>query len=197
MSMSAAPTTVNAKPAQSSSPSVAPSFNQTTSSEPTSPQPISNFPTVAPSMNDSQPSMAPSLTNDGELTFECTDNGTIRLGNSSDYNTTAIFIFVGYLVESTTYSADDFLEELEDALLETAVNASLGCGNNDGRRGRFLNEGSRKLLLSHSVIIGRYSIMTRINRIVYIHTTDLFRFMNYRFDFLRTHLERSKILSCH
>ena len=161
MSMSEAPTPVNAKPAQSSSPSVAPSFNQATSSEPSSPQPSSNFPTVAPSMNVSQPSMAPSLTNDGELTFECTDSGSIRLGNSSDYNTTAIFIFVGYLVESTTYSADDFLEELEDALLETAVNASLGCGNNDGRRGRFLNEGSRKLLLSHSVIIGRYTILTK------------------------------------
>ena len=87
---------------------------------------------------------------------ECTTNDHVTLGDSDDVNTTAIFLFVGYLVESSSSSTDDFLEELEDTLLETAVTAALGCSDHEERRNRVLQERSRKLLLTQSIIVGKF-----------------------------------------
>ena len=77
------------------------------------------------------------------------------MGEASDSGTTAIFLTTGYKAESTSNSTDDFVEELERQLLETAVLAALGCDSDELRRDRFLLQSSRHLV-KETVIVGTY-----------------------------------------
>lgn len=74
--------------------------------------------------------------------FDCSAFGGLSLGLATDEGATEIFLAVGYRAESTSNSTDDFEEELERQLLETAVLAALG-GCDDGFRAR------RQVLESH------------------------------------------------
>jgi hypothetical protein len=91
-----------------------------------------------------------------ELAFDCVNNGTIRLGEANDANTTGVFLFVGYSVQSSTVSTDGFIDELEHQLLLTAVSAALGCHGKNRRSNRALHE-SRKLLMK-SIVVGKHMI---------------------------------------
>jgi hypothetical protein len=73
--------------------------------------------------------LTPAPTTDDEKIVECPDNG-LGLGTASDQRTTPIFLAVGYQAESTSSSVDDFVTELENELMSTAVSAIFGCKTN-------------------------------------------------------------------
>jgi hypothetical protein len=76
-----------------------------------------------------KPSSTPVPTTEGEKVAECPDNGLV-LGTASSDQTTPIFLAVGYQAESTGSSVDDFVVELENELMSTAVSAIVGCDTN-------------------------------------------------------------------
>jgi hypothetical protein len=142
---------------------------------------ISNFPTAAvdtldpPTVADNNPStatVAPTAPPGPPLpVFDCSDNnGGLSLGFDTDSDATEIFLVVGYRAESTSNSTEDFEEELERQLLETAVLAALGgCNADNGgdgnlrtrRRGRELLETEwttrrqRHLMMVNSLTVGK------------------------------------------
>ena len=99
-----------------------------TSSVSSRPPSTGSTPPVAPTVSE-QPSLTPVPTTEDEKIVECPDNG-LGLGSASDQRTTPIFLAVGYQAESTSSSVDDFVTELENELMSTAVSAIVGCKTN-------------------------------------------------------------------
>ncbi|CAJ1961887.1 unnamed protein product [Cylindrotheca closterium] len=168
---------------QSPSSSGMPSGRPSESSAPTT----SAAPTLIPTILD--PSLvetfAPSSQSQTTPTvaFDCLDNDILSLGDASDVNTTLINLFVGYHVESSSNSTDDYLAELEQSLLLTAVAAALGCNRPDLRR-RNLMEARNRNLLKQSTIIDSVPCNTTVDGAVSCTTieTDLVFFLKGEVD---------------
>eukprot|EP00539_Tryblionella_compressa_P005765 CAMPEP_0178770650 /NCGR_PEP_ID=MMETSP0744-20121128/21516_1 /TAXON_ID=913974 /ORGANISM="Nitzschia punctata, Strain CCMP561" /LENGTH=377 /DNA_ID=CAMNT_0020427063 /DNA_START=90 /DNA_END=1223 /DNA_ORIENTATION=- len=97
-------------------------------SEPTSPttgEPTESF---EPSVS-ADPTTSPVVTDDEG---ECLGNG-LSLVSASDADSTPLFLAVGYQAESTSSTIERFVNELEDALIDTAIVAMLGCATETSR----------------------------------------------------------------
>ena len=77
----------------------------------------------------------PSISNPPTSEFlpisNCSSTSKIRLGDENDNSTTSVPLEMGYIAESDT-SADEFVTELEEALIATAVFAIFGCSPDIG-----------------------------------------------------------------
>jgi hypothetical protein len=129
-------------------PSLAPSqgVSDATTDTPTGGTPTDIVsPSASPVFGTSTPTATPQV-------FDCNASG-LSLGSATDASTTGVFMTVGYQAESTSLSTDDFVDELERQLLETAVMAALGC-ENDAMRRR-LRQSTRHLVMD-TVEVGTY-----------------------------------------
>jgi hypothetical protein len=129
-------------------PSLAPSqgVSDATTDTPTGGAPTDTAsPSASPVSGTSTPTATPQV-------FDCNASG-LSLGSATDASTTGVFMTVGYRAESTSISTDDFVDELERQLLETAVMAALGCENDAVRRR--LRQSIRHLVMD-TVEIGTY-----------------------------------------
>lgn len=134
-------------------------------------------PSVAPARYSDFPSIgiktpAPTLLDDnstgvptrGLLAFDCDENGGVSLASVDDHDVTLIFLLVGYQAESSSNSTSDYEDALEQALLETAVLATLdGCNGtvSDRRRALETDEDARQArrhLVIETVPVGKLEI---------------------------------------
>jgi hypothetical protein len=98
--------------------------------------------------------------------FECSTATGIGLAEKTD-ESASLSLLVGYIVESTSTSTNDFEEALEEQFLMTAVEAAIGCTNSFGGT-RAQNLPIRSLasavgtqspfkLLAHTTKVGTYA----------------------------------------
>lgn len=87
-----------------------------------------NEPSLSPESAPATPvSDPPTNTGGGASDNNCPDNG-LALGVGSDNSTTPVFLAVGYRVESTsTTGSGAFANQLQEELIDTAIEAVLGC----------------------------------------------------------------------
>ena len=139
-------------------PSPSPSFAPTGRSD----IPSTIFDTPAPSLLDDNSTGVPTP---GLLAFECDENGGVSLAGVDDEDVTLIFLLIGYQAESTSNSTSDYMDELEQALLETAVFATLnGCDGTLGSRRQALESDedarqARRHLVMETVTVGKRDII--------------------------------------
>jgi len=116
-----------------------PTSEPTVSYEPSISSYPSGNPSVAPTTGEPTESFEPSVSADPTTSPVVTDDEGECLGNglslvsASDADSTPLFLAVGYQAESTSSTIERFVNELEDALIDTAIVAMLGCATETSR----------------------------------------------------------------
>jgi hypothetical protein len=89
--------------------------------------PPTGFPSIEPT---SEPSISNPPTGKFLPDSDCLSTSKVRLGDELDDSTTSVPLEMGYIAESYSSSADNFMTELEEELIATAVFAIFGCNPN-------------------------------------------------------------------
>ncbi|KAL7555963.1 hypothetical protein ACA910_003229 [Epithemia clementina (nom. ined.)] len=114
--------------------SKAPTASSQTPQAPTTPSPVASTPTIRPSptLDPASKPLTPTRNPASAsptadlLVFACTELGVVLATPPYDQTPITIRIKVGYLLESLFF-VSDFLEELQNKILETSIASALGC----------------------------------------------------------------------